>query len=142
MLSPFLVSQLEIPISHPLSPAFMRVFPHPPTHSHLPPTHSSTVGHQTFTGPRASSPIDARQSHPLLHRWLEPWVPPCVLFGWRFSPWELWGVWLVDSVVLPMVWQTPSAPSVFFSNSSMNVKTFEEYVDWNTQCSSCTLRTY
>jgi hypothetical protein len=23
---------------------------------------------------------------------LEPWVPPCVLFGWWFSPWELWGV--------------------------------------------------
>jgi hypothetical protein len=20
---------------------------------------------------------------------LEPWVPPCVLFGWWFSPWEL-----------------------------------------------------
>ena len=26
---------------------------------------------------------------------LEPWVPPCVLLGWWFSPWELWGglVW-------------------------------------------------
>ena len=23
--------------------------------------------------------------------WLKPWVPPCVLFGWWFSPWELWG---------------------------------------------------
>jgi len=22
--------------------------------------------------------------------WLEPWVPPCVLFGWWFCPWELW----------------------------------------------------
>jgi hypothetical protein len=21
---------------------------------------------------------------------LEPWVPPCVFFGWWFSPWELW----------------------------------------------------
>jgi hypothetical protein len=23
--------------------------------------------------------------------WKEPWVPPCVLFGWWFSPWALWG---------------------------------------------------
>jgi hypothetical protein len=30
---------------------------------------------------------------------------------WWFSPWELWGTWLVD-VVLPMGLQTPSAPSV------------------------------
>jgi hypothetical protein len=22
---------------------------------------------------------------------LKPWVPPCVLFGWWFSPRELWG---------------------------------------------------
>jgi hypothetical protein len=44
--------------------------------------------------------------------WLDPWVPPCVLFGWWFSPWELWGVWLVDIIVLPMGFQTPSAPSI------------------------------
>ena len=43
---------------------------------------------------------------------LEPWVPPCVFFGWWFSPWELSGVWLVDNVVLPMELQTSSAPSV------------------------------
>ena len=43
---------------------------------------------------------------------LEPWVSPCVLFGWRFSPWEFWAVWLVNIVVLPMGLQTPSAPSV------------------------------
>ena len=24
---------------------------------------------------------------------LEPLVPPCVLFGWWFSPWELWGAY-------------------------------------------------
>jgi hypothetical protein len=28
--------------------------------------------------------------------------PPCVLFGWWFSSWELWGIQLVDTVVLPM----------------------------------------
>ena len=36
MLSPFLVSPLETPYPiHPL-PVSMRVFPHPPNHSHLP----------------------------------------------------------------------------------------------------------
>jgi len=39
---------------------------------------------------------------------LEPWVCPCVLFGWWFSPWELW---LVGIVVL-LGLQTPSSPSI------------------------------
>jgi hypothetical protein len=65
-----------------------------------------------YTGSRASSPIDARQCHLLLYMQLEPWVPSCVFFGLWFSPWELWVVWLVDGVVLPMGLQTPSAPSV------------------------------
>jgi hypothetical protein len=46
---------------------------------------------------------------------LEPWVPPCEPFGWWFTPWELWweaGVRLVDTVVIPIGLQTPSAPSV------------------------------
>ena len=38
----------------------------------------------------------------LLRRQMEPWILPCVLFGWWFSPGKLWGVWLVDIVVLPM----------------------------------------
>jgi hypothetical protein len=42
----------------------------------------------------------------------EPWVPPCVLFGWWFTPWELWVVWLVD-IVIPMGFQTLPAPPVF-----------------------------
>jgi hypothetical protein len=37
---------------------------------------------------------------------------PSVYFGWWFSPWELWAIWLVDAVVLPMELQTPSTPSV------------------------------
>jgi hypothetical protein len=41
-----------------------------------------------------------------------PWVSPCVLFGWCFSSWELWGVWLVDVTVLPMELHTPAAPLV------------------------------
>jgi hypothetical protein len=43
---------------------------------------------------------------------LEPWVTPCVLFGWWFSPWELWGYWLVRIVVPPLGLQTSSGPWV------------------------------
>jgi hypothetical protein len=44
------------------------------------------------------------------------WGHGLLQFGWWFSPWELWGVWLVDIVVLPIGLQTPSAPSVFSLN--------------------------
>jgi hypothetical protein len=37
---------------------------------------------------------------------------PCVVFGWWFSPWELWRYWLVHIVVPPRGLQTPSAPWV------------------------------
>jgi hypothetical protein len=65
-----------------------------------------------FIGPRTSSPTDAWQGHHLLHMQLEP----CVLHCWWLSPWELWGIWLVDIVVLPMRLQTPSSPSVLSLN--------------------------
>jgi hypothetical protein len=42
--------------------------------------------------------VDVPQGYPLLHMWLELWVPPCVLFGWWFNPWKLWGYWLVHIV--------------------------------------------
>jgi len=71
--------------------------------------HSPILGHWAFTGPRVSPLIDVPQVHPLLHMQLEPWVPPCVLFGWWFSS---WGYWLVHIVVPPMGQQTPSAPLV------------------------------
>jgi hypothetical protein len=57
-------------------------------------------------------PTDDWQDHPLLHMQLEPWVPPCVLFGWWFSPWDFWRVWLVNIVALPMGLKTSSAASV------------------------------
>jgi hypothetical protein len=102
-----------IPSPHPMPPpsASMSVYP-PPTHPPppaSPPWHSLTLEHRAFPGPRAFSPIDSLKGHPLLHMWLEPWVPPCVHLGWWFRPWELW---LVDIVVLPMGLQTPLAPSV------------------------------
>ena len=102
----------ENPFSPPPSPAYMRIPLCPPTHSCLPALAFPTLGPWAFTGPRASPPIDASQVHPLLHVKLEPWVPPCVLFSWWLSPWELWRVLLVDIVVLPMWLQTPPTPSV------------------------------
>jgi hypothetical protein len=43
---------------------------------------------------------------------VQPWVPPCVFFGWWFSPRELWRYWLVHIIVPPMGVQTPSPPWV------------------------------
>ena len=101
MLSPFPVSPLETPILCSLLPLFLwGCFPPPASPLWL----SPTLGHRAFTRPRAAPTIDVWQGH-LLHMWLKPWVRPCVLFGWWFSPRELWGqggVWLVDIVVISM----------------------------------------
>jgi hypothetical protein len=43
---------------------------------------------------------------------LEPWVPPCVILGWWFSPCELWVYWLVHIVVPSIGLRTASAPWV------------------------------
>jgi len=86
MLSPFPVSPQETPISRPLPLLLWGCSPtHPPTPA-SPPWHSPTLGHLAFTGPRASPFTDDRHCCPLLHMWLEPWVPPCVLFGWVLVP--------------------------------------------------------
>ena len=77
------------------------LLPNPPTPASWP-WHSPVLGHMIFTRPRASPLIDDQLGHPLLHMQLKPWVPPCALFSWWFSPWEVWGVWLVDIVVLPI----------------------------------------
>jgi hypothetical protein len=61
MLYPFLVFPLKVP--YPLLPPPA----HQPTHSHRWSWHSPTLGHRTFTGPRASPPLDYRLGHPLLH---------------------------------------------------------------------------
>jgi len=100
---PFPSFPSRTPLSHP-SPTYPLPPPRPGIPLHL--------GHLALTGPRVSFLTDAQQGHPLLHMWLEPWVAPCVLFGWWFSPLELWKVWLVDIVVLPVGLQTPTAPSV------------------------------
>jgi hypothetical protein len=112
MLFPILVPFPQNSLSYPSSPScFYEGVPHPPTPA-FPPSNSATLGHRAFTGPRASPPIDSRQGHSLLHMQLEPWVPPCVLLGWWFSPWEFCSVWLVDIIVLSMGLQIPSSLSV------------------------------
>jgi hypothetical protein len=68
-----------------LSPCFYEVFPHPSTHHLSIPLHWASSLHRTKSLPS----FDTRQGHPLLHMQLGPWVPPCVPFGWWFSPWEL-----------------------------------------------------
>ena len=94
MLSTFLVSPLKIPYLLPL-------LPKTPTSASWS-CYSPILEHRTFTEPRASPPNDDQLGHPLLHIQLEPWIPPCVLFGWWFSPWDLWGYWLVHIVDPPM----------------------------------------
>jgi hypothetical protein len=73
--------------------------------------HSPTLGHRAFTGPKTSPLVDDLQGHSLIHMLLEPWVSPCVLFGWWFNSWELWEYWLIH-IVPPVRLQTPSAPWV------------------------------
>jgi hypothetical protein len=61
--------------------------PHLTTNSCLLIWHSPTLRHRAFVGPRASPLIDVWQDYPLLLIRLEPWAPPCVIFGWSFNPW-------------------------------------------------------
>jgi len=48
---------------------------------------------------------------------LEPWVCPCVLFGWWFSPWELWLIGIVALIGS----QAPSAPSILSLTPPMGI---------------------
>jgi hypothetical protein len=107
MLSPFQIS----PLKTSYSPSPLPLLTNPPIPTFWP-CHCPILGHRTFTGPRASLPIDDQLGHPLLHMQLESKVPPGVFFGWLFSPRELWGYCLVHIVVPPMGLQTPSDPWV------------------------------
>ena len=79
---PFLVFPPKT--AYPSSP-----FTNPPTPSSLS-WYSPVLGCLAFIAHRSFAPFDVQQSHPLLHMQLEPWVPPCVLFGWVLCPWDLW----------------------------------------------------
>ena len=88
ILSPF---PAKASISSPIRHASMRVLPHAPTTSHLSVLALLYTGSSSLHRPRDSPLIYGRQGSLLLHKQLKPWVPPCVLFVWWFSPWELWG---------------------------------------------------
>ena len=66
MLSPFLVFPLKTPTTFSLP-----LLTNPPTPAFWT-WNSLLLGHRTFTGPRASPPIDDGLGHPLLHMQLEP----------------------------------------------------------------------
>jgi len=101
------------PLSHPPSPCFSEDA-HPPTHS-FPPQHPNILLHwgNEPSQDQGLLLLLMPDNAILCYRWVEAMGTLCC---W-FSPWELWGIWLIDIVVLPMGLQIPSAPSVFFSNS-------------------------
>jgi hypothetical protein len=109
MLSPFLISPLKIPYPIPPPPASMRVVP-PPIHS-IPLPYSGIPLHWGIKSSQNQEPLLPLMSHKAILYYIFGWRHG-FLFGWWFSPWELWGVWLVDIVVPPMKLQTPSASSV------------------------------
>ena len=110
----------KTPLSNLLSTCFYEDAPQP-THSHL---HALIF---TFTRTLSLHRIKGLSFHYYLTRPSSAiyeagsMVPPCILLGWWFSFWELWGsgVWLVDIIVFPMELQTPSAPFSPFSNSTI-----------------------
>jgi hypothetical protein len=53
---------------------------------------------------------------------LEPWVPPCELFGWWFSPWELWGVLVGSYCYSSYGAADPFSSFGPFSSSSIGVR--------------------
>ena len=118
--------------SHPRNPPYLIPLPllpwgfprptHRPTPSSLP-WHSPTVGHWAFPGPRASPFVDVWKGHPLLHMQLEPWDSPCVLFGWWFTSWEIWGWGVLAGLYCLSSYglKTPSAPSVLFLTTPLGI---------------------
>ena len=100
------------PLSHPPSPCFYEGAPSS-MHSPIPislPWHSATLGHWAFTGPSPSPPIES--DNDILCTYAAGIFGPSMCTLWWFCLWELWGIWFIDIVVLPMGLQTPSNPSV------------------------------
>jgi hypothetical protein len=70
---------LHFPSENPPIPSPLPLLTNPPTLASLS-WHFPALGHQAFTGPRASPLTGVPQGHPLLHMWLEPLIPPmCTL---------------------------------------------------------------
>jgi hypothetical protein len=95
-LSYLFTFQMLFPTTSPLFPFPLLLWGCSPTHSFL------TALAFPYTGAWSLYRTKGLSSHwcqtrpsSLLHIQLESWVCPCVLFGWWFNPWELWGggVW-------------------------------------------------
>ena len=65
---------LKRPYLWPPSCFYEGVSPRPPPIPTYLPSNYPKLGHQAFTEPRASPPIDAQQGHLLLHMWLKPLI--------------------------------------------------------------------
>jgi hypothetical protein len=108
MLSPFLVLPgNSLPTSAP--PASMRLFPHPYPHSCLPSLAFPYPGALSLHKTKSLSShwcLTKLTSASYVAGAMDPSM--CTLFHWWLSSCELWGVWLVDIVVLPMGLQMPS----------------------------------
>jgi hypothetical protein len=103
---------LVTPIPHlpsPLPFAYMRVLS--PSLSQPTPLASPYPGASNLPRTKVPPPIVVRQGYPLLHMYLEPWIPPCTLLGWWSRIWENCMV-RQAYVVLPMGMQSPSTPPV------------------------------
>jgi len=102
------------PLLDPLSPILSPCFSGDaflPTHSHLNTLALPHFGEMRLQRAKGFS-YWCRQYHPLLYMWLELWDPPCILFGWWFSLWELWGCLVGWYCCSPYGVATPSAPPV------------------------------
>jgi hypothetical protein len=84
------------------------------------PTPTSPLYHPPMLGHQVSPPFPLMAHKAILwymlHIYLEPWIPPSILFGWWFTLWELWGVWLVDNcssygIAIPFSFFSPSPSS-------------------------------
>jgi hypothetical protein len=101
---------------------------HQPTHSHFPVLAFPYTGALSLFRTKDLPPIDVQQGHPLLHMQLNPWVLPCVLFGWWFSPWGIWRYCLVHIVVLPLGLQAPWILSLAPLGTLCTVQWFAESI--------------
>jgi hypothetical protein len=126
MLSPFPVSSPQKTF-YP-SPTSMKVFP-------LPPSCSQIALHWGMEILQDQEPLFPLMTYKVLWyicRWSHG--SPCVLLGWWLSSWELWGVWLIDIIVLSMGLQTPFSSFSLFSNSSTGDPTGEPVLSPKVVC--------
>jgi hypothetical protein len=106
------------------------VFPHSPTHSCLP-VLKFLWSIKPSQNQRPLLPlIPDKAILCYIYGWSQPWVPPCVLLGWWFSPWEFWGVWLVDIIVLPSSIHLPKN----FMNSLFSIAEKWCWFNWWLAC--------